>query len=483
MFMLVMQFLWKYIDDLMGKGLELTVIIELLFYVSASLLPLALPLAILLSSLIVMGNLGEYNELTALKSTGLSITRILRPLTFVIVFIAIGTFYFSNYVIPIANFKWHAIIWDIQETKLTSFLRPGSYTQDIDGFSIKISEGKNNKFKRIVIHDRRDPATLKTITADSGQFYRSESGEFLFFQLHNGKVIEELAKAPEFGKEKEKKKKSGETYPGRKADFKRGTYKMTLTGIEMNRSEDELFKNDFEMLNVFQLEETVDSLQLAFNELSDNFSRNITSKHAYVESHRYSPAKPHDIKKSKKDTVEFEIDTNIDEKEEADTVSEDEMTPYYTIEDVEEDDEMERVRQSVASLIRANKNTLKSQVEIEESRKRNLRRFEIEFHRKFSLSFSIIILFFIGAPLGAIVKKGGFGAPVVIAALLFMVYFVLVSIGDNMAKQNIISPFLGMWGPGFILMPFAVLLMIMATNDKSISDFKIKNLFKKNKLK
>lgn len=461
----------------MGKGLDLTIIIELLFYVSASLLPLALPLAILLSSLIVMGNLGEYNELTALKSTGLSIARILRPLTFVIVFIAIGTFYFSNYIIPIANFKWHAIIWDIQETKLTSFLKPGSYTQDIDGFSIKISEGKDNKFKRIVIHDRRDPSNLKTITADSGQFYRSESGEFLFFQLHNGKVIEELSKAPEFGKEKEKKKKSGETYPGRKADFKKGTYKMTLTGLEVDRSEDELFKNDFEMLNVFQIEKTVDSLQVAFNELSDNFSRNITSKHAFVESHRYSAPKPHDIKKSKNDTVEVDIEP--EELSESDTISEEEMIPFYTVDEVKNDGEIERVRQGVASLIRSNKNTLKSQVEIEESRKRNLRRFEIEFHRKFSLSFSIIILFFIGAPLGAIVKKGGFGAPVVIAALLFMVYFVLVSIGDNMAKQKIISPFLGMWGPGFILMPFSVILMIMATNDKSLADFKIKNLFNK----
>src|SRR5690554_3077619 len=123
MFMLVMQFLWKYIDDLMGKGLEISIILELLFYVSASLLPLALPLAILLSSLIVMGNLGETNELTALKSSGLSIYRILRPLTAVVIFIAIGTFYFSNYVIPIANYKWHSIIWDIQEKKMTSFLK------------------------------------------------------------------------------------------------------------------------------------------------------------------------------------------------------------------------------------------------------------------------------------------------------------------------------------------------------------------------
>lgn len=124
MFMLVMQFLWLYIDDLMGKGLEISIILELLFYVSASLLPLALPLAILLSSLIVMGNLGESNELTALKSSGLSIYRILRPLTVMVICLAVGTFYFANYIIPRANYKWHSIIWDIQEKKMASFLNP-----------------------------------------------------------------------------------------------------------------------------------------------------------------------------------------------------------------------------------------------------------------------------------------------------------------------------------------------------------------------
>ncbi len=457
-----MQFLWKYIDDLMGKGLELTVILELLFYVSASLLPLALPLAILLSSLIVMGNLGENNELTALKASGLSIYRILRPLSVVIVFIAVGTFYFSNYIIPIANFKWHSIIWDIQETKLTSFLRPGSYTQDIDGFSIKISDGKDNEFQRIVIHDRRDPSVLKTITAQSGEFYRSETGDFLFFKLNDGEVIEELSKPASFGKQKEKKS-SGNTFPGRKSKFKTATYKMLLTGFELNRSQDELFKNDFEMLNVFQIEKTVDSLRQNFNELSESFSHNTVSKHEYFQSITYVPVE------------------RIDGKKKLNLINPQDTLPLFTLDEIRSD-HLANLIKPMEIQLRTNINALESQLNIEKNKKINLRKFEIEFHRKFSLSFSIIILFFIGAPLGAIVKKGGFGAPVVIAALLFMIYFVLITIGDNMAKENVISAFLGMWGPNFILLPFAVVLMVSAGNDRSVVEFSsVKNWFKKKK--
>ena len=478
--MLVMQFLWKYIDDLMGKGLELNIIIELLFYVSASLLPLALPLAILLSSLIVMGNLGEYNELTALKSSGLSIYRILRPLTVIIVGISISTFYFSNYVIPIANYKWHSIIWDIQETKLTSFLNPGSYTQEIDGFSIKIDEGKGNSFDGIIIHDRRDPQVLKTIVADSGEFYRSKNGDFLYFKLFNGNVIEELAEGPKFNEENTKR---GD-HPGRKSTFTTATYKMNLTGFKLERSQDNLFKNNYEMLNVFQIEETVDSLQQNFKKISETHSFNTKSKHQFFESLHYANQLKNDsIERLKhtKDTSfassnpEVPVDTDRSVNIRKDTVK------IFDINNMSSDADKKAYVQLKTGL-RTKINSLEQQIAIEESRYRALRKFEIEFHRKFSLSFSIIILFFIGAPLGAIVKKGGFGAPVVIAALLFMIYFVLISVGDGMAQKEIVSPFLGMWGPSFILAPFAVFLMISAANDKSVIDLnKFISKFKKKK--
>ena len=177
----------------MGKGLEASIILELLYYISASLIPLALPLAILLSSIITMGNLAEKNELTALKSSGLSLYRIMRPLTTVILGIAVATFYFSNYVIPVANLKWHSIIYDIQETKLANFLSPGSYTDEIDGFSIKIKGGSGSDFEDIIIHDHRESGFIKTITAKSGESYKSSKGDFLFFKLFDGESFEEIS--------------------------------------------------------------------------------------------------------------------------------------------------------------------------------------------------------------------------------------------------------------------------------------------------
>ena len=467
----------------MGKGLETSIIIELLFYVSASLLPLALPLAILLSSLIVMGNLGETNELTALKASGLSVFRILRPLTVIVIFIALGTFYFSNYIIPRANYKWHSIIWDIQEKKMASFLSPGSYTQEIDGFSIKIGTGSNNSFKDIIIHDRRERDVLKTIVADSGEFYRSTSGDVLFFKLFKGNVIEELKKSPTYLNDDGKLNKR--TFPSRKSEFKTATYKMDISGFDLKRSREDLFKDDHEMLNVFQIEETVDSLKQNYKELSKSLSFSTLSKHEYFQSFNYSKQLQNDSIKRIIDSLNPLLSREKKDsllKIEKSKVIQDSISSVITFHtsSMSKDDSI-KAYVHLKSQLRTKINSLEGQINIEKSRYKSLRKFEIEFHRKFSLSFSIIILFFIGAPLGAIVKKGGFGAPVVIAALLFMIYFVLISIGDSMVQSEILSPFMGMWGPSMILTPFAVFLMISAANDKSVVE--LPKLFKRTKRK
>ena len=151
--MLILQFFWVYIDDLMGKGLSVWVILELLVYVSAGIVPLALPLAILLSSLMALGNLSEHNELTALKSSGFSLLRILRPLIFIVSILAIGTFLFANYVIPAANLKWHTLIFDIQNKKISTILTPGVYSKNFEGYAIKVDSLKGNKCNGITIHD------------------------------------------------------------------------------------------------------------------------------------------------------------------------------------------------------------------------------------------------------------------------------------------------------------------------------------------
>jgi len=280
-----MQFLWKYIDDLMGKGIDTFVILELLFYVSASLIPLALPLAILLSSIMILGNLAENNELTALKSSGLSLYKIMQPLTFLVFGIAISTFYFANYVIPVANLKWHSLIYDIQNTKISAIITPGVYSTELDGYAIKVDEGTDDRFKGILIHDHTNPEEIKTIRADKGRIYKSENGKFLFFELEKGYVTEELAPAPpSFTPNGQIQKNIKSNRPSRRSTFDKATYKIDLSGFSLKRSEDELFADKHEMLNVFQIYHAVDSVKTNGNKIIDNFLLSLKNDHAYFQA-------------------------------------------------------------------------------------------------------------------------------------------------------------------------------------------------------
>ena len=440
-----MQFFWKYIDDLMGKGLDVIVIVELLFYISASLIPLALPLAILLSSIMTFGNLAENNELTALKASGLSLYRILRPLTGIVLIIAVFTFYFANYVIPVSNLKWHSLIFDIQNTKISTVLTPGVYSKELDGYAIKVDKGEGNYFEGILIHDRTTPNQIKTIRAKKGHIYKTENGMDLFFELQDGYITEELSpEAPVFNKEGDIIRSN--TYPSRRSTFKQATYKIDLSGFNLNRSQEEMFKDKYEMLNVFQINYAIDSIVNNGRDVLQNFILNIKNSHPYFSSHEYlKNAKAH----KKNDTMVTAIDTSL---------VFDKLTTAQKIEAIK----------SVQTTLRSKNRNIQGQLDFMTSMEKDMDRYLIEMNRKFALTISIIVLFFIGAPLGAIVRKGGFGAPVVIAALLFMIYFVLITTGEALAVNGTVSPFVGMWFATIILMPIATLLMRSAANDRPI---------------
>lgn len=450
MFILIMQFLWKYIDDLMGKGLDSFVILELLFYVSASLIPLALPLAILLSSIMTFGNLAENNELTALKSSGLSLYRIMRPLTFVVIGIACFTFYFANYVIPVANLKWHSLIYDIQNTKISALLTPGVYSKELDGYAIKVEEGTDDAFKGILIHDHTDPKEIKTIRANDGKIYKSENGKYLFFELNEGYVTEELApQSPTFLPNGELHRSKNNNRPSRRSNFEKATYKIDLSGFSLKRSQDELFADKHEMLNVFQIYHAIDSVKTNGRTIVLNFLQSLKNDHAYFQAHLYKPIEGANV------SGIAEMDSMIPQ--------------TIQFEQLSAADKMNAISLAQSKLRRKNQN-LEGQRAYMESIDTDMNGYWIEFHRKFALTYAIVVLFFIGAPLGAIVRKGGFGAPVVIAALLFMIYFVLISVGESLAASQVVSPFLGMWFASFVLTPIAYILMRAAANDAPVFD-------------
>lgn len=449
MFILIMQFLWKYIDDLMGKGLGAFVILELLFYVSASLIPLALPLAILLSSIMTFGNLSENNELTALKSSGLSLYRIMKPLTIVVLIIAGFTFYFANYVIPVANLKWHSLIYDIQNTKIAAIITPGVYSKELDGYAIKVDEGTDDHFKGILIHDHTNPKEIKTIRADEGRIYKSENGKYLFFELINGFVTEELSpQSPTFSSNGELHRNKNNNRPSRRSNFEKATYKIDLSGFSLQRSQDELFADKHEMLNVFQIYSAVDSVRINTTKIQESFVRNMKNDHAYFQSVNFKP-----------DTLNVSGENQL------------KPPPAETMrfKELSEMDKYLAINFAQSKLRRKNRN-LEAQAEHLQSIDGDIGAYWIEFHRKFALTFAIVVLFFIGAPLGAIVRKGGFGAPVVIAALLFMIYFVLISIGDSLASSQVVSPAVGMWFASAVLTPIAFILMRAAANDSPVFD-------------
>lgn len=475
MFMLIMQFFWKYIDDLMGKGLEIPVLIKLIFYVSASLLPLALPLAMLLSSIMVIGNLAENNELTALKSSGLSFLRILRPLIVLCLFISLFTFYFANFVIPVANYKWRSLIFDIQETKISMLLTPGSYSHQIDNYDIKVKSTQGNRFKDVVIHDMSNPDIIKTVRAESGTIYKADTGSAILLELNNGIAFEENSL---FGTKK-LDAQEGNDFPGKRYAFNSAIFKINVSGFDMKKTDDELFKNNYEMYNVFQLNEVVDSVVKSSARIHQNFIERFMLNSLFTQYKLNRPTKKVGKNKHFNSGIGNKSNTNSLPlaSEATDTVSP--KIPVLLLKDLNSV-QLQNAYSATLSSIRAEKEAITGQKAFLDSYIRNLDAYYIEFHRKFALTVSIIVLFFIGAPLGAIVKKGGFGAPVVIAAILFMIYFVLITVGESLAEQGVTSPAFGMWISTFIMLPFAMVLMYSASNDLPVTSWSTyKRLFKR----
>ena len=425
----------------MGKGIDFLIILELLFYVSASLIPLALPLAILISSLMTFGNFSENNELTALKSSGLSLHKIMRPLLVFVVGISIFTFYFSNYVIPVANLKWHSLIFDIQNTKITNLIKPGVFTNEIDGYAIKVGSGKNGTYKDVIIHQFTNPRELKTIKAKQIGIYRSTNSSHLFFELTDGRIFEELdIQNPIFLPNGKIQNVIHTNRPSRYSRFDKATYKVNVSGFKLNRSDNDIYKDKYEMLNVFQIKNAMDSLE----------AKRIKMNEAYrIVNMRDQPIFNSKNIQTMKDTIQTKGLVSILNK------------------DISQNDR-EKINKRLISKLKSKNQNLENQINFLNTIELEAKNYWIEFHRKFSLSVTLVILFFMGASLGSIIKKGGFGAPVIIAAIIFFVYFSIITTGENLAQSQVISPFLGMWMACIIFTPVAILLTRAAARDSNI---------------
>jgi len=440
LFVFVMQFLWMYVDDLAGKGLEINILGELLFHFALSFVPHALPLAVLLAALMTFGNMGENFELTAIKSSGISLQRIMRPLIIFIVLISIGSFFFSNNVVPYANRKAKTLMYDIQMKRPELNIQEGTFYNGIEGFSIKIGnkDPETNKLEKVIIYDHRSKDGSKTLVmADSGYMNMTPDESGLVFTLYNGHAYNEVR---EKGRSSANKK-----YPFRSDKFAEQTLIIELGGFDLERSDLSLFKSNQTMQDMASLQYFIDSLSRKLNVRQDNYIREYTTSKIYSK-------KNYQRKDGGSDTAKYEyIPFNTD-------------SLYQTLGATQQ----QMIISQALNQARAGLQFLKEKSSISYREYKHILKFEAEWHRKITLAVACLIFFFVGAPLGAIIRKGGLGMPVVIAVLFFVIWYVLSLFGEKVAKEGIAPVPLGMWESTVVLLAAGIFLTYKATSDSAI---------------
>ncbi|RFS18975.1 YjgP/YjgQ family permease [Chitinophaga silvatica] len=429
LFVLVMQFLWKYVDDLVGKGLDTMVIIQLIGFTTATLVPLALPLAVLLSSIMTFGNLGESFELVALKSSGISLLRFIRPLLVIATLIGIGGFLFANYVIPVANLQAKSLLYDITYSKPAFNIKAGVFYKDIPNYTIKVAQKDkdNQTIHQVMIFDEQSGAGDKIILAEKGQMVLSANKRYLYFILENGWRYEERGNR-------------GYSIPSDmvRFSFKKYSKAFDLSSFAFNRLDMDLFASNHQMLNIRQLDVAIDSLQ----KVEDQFSKTINS---YV-TVRYQFFKW-------KDSAWLATAPPLKVKEFSDIVPNKNKRTVY-----------ERAEQNTREMV----SSLQQPVQEFQDKHGNVLMHKVEWQRKFTLAAACIVMFLIGAPLGSIIRKGGLGTPLVFAVIFFVIFNVFFMIGEKMARSGVMLTWSGMWLSNFVLMPIAGFLIVKAMNDSQL---------------
>jgi len=443
-FVLLMQFLWKYIDDLVGKGLEMHIIAELLLYTSASLVPMALPLAVLLASIMTYGNLAEYNELLALKAAGIPLQKIMAPVMVFTLFITFAAFLFANNVMPYTNLKFRSLLYDIQRQNPELQIKVGIFDNTLEGYSIRVEDKdpKTNLLKNIRIYDHTDRVGNIIVTvADSGYMRMTSDETFLLFTLYNGYTYTEM--------QKQKKKDRSKSYPHRRDKFKKQEMIIELVNFGLERTDENLFKNSYQMMNIEQLSFFEDSLENIIN--TGHFSLNKTlERSAYYKDKSYLKKRPETS------------DSTILEAERITAFNLDSTISTF------DEDKYRRTMDQAINLARTSMNFVNNTFTNVDHKERLLRKYQIEKHRKFTLSLACLFFFFIGAPLGAIIRKGGLGMPVVVSVLFFLLYYIISLTTEKFVRESVLTPFAGMWTSSFIIVPLAIFLTYKASTDSVI---------------
>ncbi len=444
MFIVLMQFLWRYIDDLVGKGLGVDVISELFFYAALTMVPMALPLAILLASLMIFGNLGENFELTAMKASGISLLRTMAPLIVLMVLIAAGAFFFQNNVLPIAQTKMYTLLYSVRQKSPELEIPEGVFYDQIPGYNLFI-EHKNRDtgvlYDMMIYDVSRGFENSSIILADSGKMSFTADKTHLFLELWSGESFENLKDAATGMK----------NVPYRRETFDVKEIMVTFDS-NFNRMDEQGMRNQYVGKNMAELRATIDSVQQRVDSLGMEYSNSLReTPHMNIMPYRISS-----------DTTGTRIRT---------------PNPSVKMARAMDVDSVFRGSSSGVGINYLQTALAKSQRNKQEYEYRSLtmaddtrtiRRHSIELMKKFTLSFACIIFFFIGAPLGAIIRKGGLGTPLVISVFLFIFYYIIDNMGYKLARDGKWPVWQGMWLSAAVLLPLGIFFTYKAVNDSAV---------------
>jgi lipopolysaccharide export system permease protein len=441
MFVLLMLFLFKYIDDLIGKGFQWYIILELMMYNSATNVAMALPLSVLLSSIMTYGSLGENYELVAIKSAGISLRRAMYPMMVVVLVLSAAAFFFSDYMLPVANLKYYSLLYDARKQKSADLLPENIFSNRFPGYSIRVKrkDPDGQTLHEIMIYQTGKLETNQTVTfAKSGLMYRSKDDLYLILKLRDGVRYEEDAG-------------SAGNLPRQRLTrfrFKETEQKLDLSVFKIKRTDENEFRNASMMMNLRQLQHYVDS---SHHEVDINVKVNYNLVKAYMK-YTTVPLTSSVIKKPiPADSIKL---TGISDK--VNTLN------------------------NASSEVHQIMDVLRNRADRHKETSKSIRRYIMEYQKKFTLGAACIVLFLIGAPLGAIIRKGGLGLPVVVSVIFFLIYYIIGTIGEKSAKEGDLSPLIGAWISIGVLFPIGLFLTYKAATDSALFDADLyKRFFKR----
>jgi len=447
LFIVLMQFLWKSIEDLVGKGLSVGVICELFFYAALSMVPTALPLAVLLASLMVFGNLGEKFELTAMKASGISLFRIMRPLIVFMAFLAVGAFFFQNDVLPIAKTKMWTLLFSVRQKSPEVEIPARSFYDQIPNMNL-YTESKNPETGMLygmILYDlSRGYDNTRVILADSGRFNFTEDKTRLFLHLYSGEMFENM-------RDNSMGASSSRYMPFRREHFNDKQIYFPFDA-NFNRIDEGCMRSQYIGQNVRQLMHSIDSIGREVDSVGTQYATEIRNAPYFGLTRTITRRQP-DGTFENIERPQVALDQPIDIDSIITARGPSLQKSYLT--------------QALAKAKRQKQEYMYRSLALSEQAKL-MRRHDIEMQRKFTLSFACIIFFFIGAPLGAIIKKGGLGMPLVISVLLFIVYFLIDNAGYKMARDGKMPVWEGIWLSSFVLLPMGVFFTYKAVGDSAV---------------